>query len=70
VFFQSKTFTKLDKYYVKTLEDTVIDRELQAKMIEASGITKVYPIQSGHSPFLSTPNVLSKILLSIIGYKY
>ncbi|CAN5759366.1 alpha/beta hydrolase [soil metagenome] len=59
-------FGKVDKYYIKTLQDHAVGPDLQSRMIAAAGITKVYPIQSGHSPFLSMPDAVAEILLNII----
>lgn len=65
----AEAFAKLDKYYIKTLEDRAVGPDLQSRMITAAGITKVYPLQSGHSPFLSMPDSITKVLLTIINYK-
>ena len=59
-------FGSVDKYYIKTMQDHAVGPDLQSRMITAAGITKVYPIQSGHSPFLSMPDAVSAILLNII----
>lgn len=59
-------FGKTDKYYITTLQDHAIGPDLQKQMLEAAHITKVYPINSGHSPFLSKPTELVNIFLSIV----
>lgn len=59
-------FGSVDKYYIKTLQDHAVGPDLQSRMITAAGITKVYPIQSGHCPFLSMPDSVTEILLNII----
>ncbi|MEO6550237.1 MAG: alpha/beta fold hydrolase [Ferruginibacter sp.] len=59
-------FGSVDKYYIKTLLDHAVGPDLQSRMITAAGITKVYPIQSGHCPFLSMPDSVTEILLNII----
>lgn len=58
-------FGKVDKYYIHTLQDHAIGLNLQNKMVAAAHITKVYSINTGHSPFLSQPIQLSAILLNI-----
>jgi pimeloyl-ACP methyl ester carboxylesterase len=58
-------FGKVDKYYIYTTEDQAIGINLQKQMAAATGITKVYSLSSGHSPFLSTPDALTGILLDI-----
>lgn len=59
-------FGSINKYYIKTLQDHAVGPDLQDRMITAAGISKVYPIASGHCPFLTMPNTLSEILLTII----
>ncbi|MEP7110652.1 MAG: alpha/beta fold hydrolase [Ferruginibacter sp.] len=59
-------FGTVDKYYIKTLQDHAVGPDLQSRMIAAAGITKVYPIESGHCPFLSMPDKVTGILLTII----
>ncbi|CAN5478543.1 alpha/beta hydrolase [soil metagenome] len=61
-------FGSVDKYYIKTLQDHAVGPDLQSRMITAAGITKVYSIQSGHCPFLTMPDAVTKILLGIIKY--
>lgn len=59
-------FGKVDKCYINTLQDHAIGINLQKQMLTAAHITKVYAIESGHSPFLTKPDDLLKILLDII----
>lgn len=58
-------FGKVDKYYIRTTQDHAIGSDLQNQMISAAHITKLYSVETGHSPFLSKPNEISKLLLSI-----
>ncbi len=59
-------FGKVDKYYIHATADQAIGINLQKQMALAAGITKVYSLNSGHSPFLSVPDSLTNILMTII----
>lgn len=61
----SDHFGAVEKVYIKTLQDMVISPGLQDRMIAAAGIKTVYTINSSHSPFLSQPHELAKLLLEI-----
>jgi len=63
--FTNENFGSVDKVYIKTLQDIVISPGLQDRMIAAAGIKTVYSVNTGHSPFLSHPKEVSKVLLSI-----
>jgi pimeloyl-ACP methyl ester carboxylesterase len=56
-------FGRVPKAYVKTLRDRAISFELQQLMIDRTPVTRVVPIDSGHSPFLSQPAALAQALL-------
>ncbi len=58
-------FGKVDKCYINTLQDHAIGMDLQTAMLTAAHITKVYSVNSGHSPFLSKPNDLVDIFFDI-----
>jgi pimeloyl-ACP methyl ester carboxylesterase len=60
-------FGAADKYYIHTLQDHVVGPDLQNRMIAIAGIpvTKVFPINSSHSPFLSHPDETTALLLHI-----
>jgi pimeloyl-ACP methyl ester carboxylesterase len=54
------------KYIIQTSNDNAITFELQKKCaLNAKNIKKTFVINSGHSPFISKPKELIKILLSI-----
>ena len=59
-------FGKVDKYYIHTMADKAIGINLQKQMALAAKITKVYSLNSGHSPFLSVPDSLTNIFIDII----
>ncbi|MGC4041874.1 MAG: alpha/beta fold hydrolase [Flavobacterium sp.] len=58
-------FGSVEKIYVKTLQDLVISPGLQDRMIADAGIKTVYSLNTGHSPFLSRPQEVSRLLLKI-----
>ncbi|SEV88354.1 Pimeloyl-ACP methyl ester carboxylesterase [Chitinophaga sp. YR573] len=58
-------FGAVKKVYIKTLKDIVISPTLQDNMIAAAHITTVLTVNTSHSPFLSQPHEVSKLLLSI-----
>lgn len=58
-------FGKVDKYYIHTAFDHVNGPLLQKQMVAAAGITKEYYLQSSHSPFLSMPDKVTELLMSI-----
>jgi pimeloyl-ACP methyl ester carboxylesterase len=66
VIIDAATFAGFDKYYIKTLNDKAVGPQLQDRMITAAGIKKVYPLKSGHCPFLSMPDEMTKVLLTIV----
>ena len=58
-------FGSVDKYYIHTLQDHAIGVDLQNKMADAAHITKTFSVNTGHSPFLTQPDEVTKILLRI-----
>jgi pimeloyl-ACP methyl ester carboxylesterase len=60
-------FGATNKYYIQTLQDHVVGPSLQNRMINAANIPneKVYALNSSHSPFLSMPEDVAKLLLQI-----
>ncbi|MDB5200867.1 MAG: alpha/beta hydrolase [Ferruginibacter sp.] len=66
VFVTAAAFGQVDKYYIHTTADQAIGITLQKQMASAAGITKVYSLNSGHSPFLSMPDSLADMLMTII----
>jgi len=63
-------FNNADKYYIHTLQDQVIGIDLQKRMVQTAGITKVYSLNTSHSPFLSKPDLVTATLLDIAGIKH
>ena len=58
-------FGSVDKYYIHTLQDHAIGIDNQNKMADAAHITKIYSVNTGHSPFLTQPTEVTKLLLTI-----
>ncbi|MFT3823668.1 MAG: alpha/beta fold hydrolase [Chitinophagaceae bacterium] len=61
----NEAFGAVEKIYIKTLQDIVISPGLQDRMIAGAHITNILTVNSSHSPFLSQPHEISKLLLSI-----
>lgn len=61
----SSNFAGVDKYYIHTVMDHAIGMDLQNRMVEGAHITKMFSINTGHSPFLSKPGELTDMLLTI-----
>lgn len=55
----------IDKIYIKTLRDHAVTPILQDQMISATGVTSIYKLDTGHSPFLTKPDSLSTLLIKI-----
>lgn len=60
-----KNFGSVEKVYIKTLQDVVVSPGLQNRMIADAGIKTIYEVDSSHSPFLSQPKEVVKLLLQI-----
>ena len=58
-------YGSVDKYYIHTLMDHAIGIDLQNQMAAAAHITKTFAVNTGHSPFLTKPSEVSKLLLTI-----
>jgi pimeloyl-ACP methyl ester carboxylesterase len=56
-------FGRVDKVYVKTLQDHTISPQMQDRMLSRVPVRKVVAIDSSHSPYLSRPAELAGILL-------
>lgn len=61
----NEKFGSVDKVYIKTLQDVVVSPGLQNRMIADAGIKTIYEINTSHSPFLSQPKEVSKLLVQI-----
>lgn len=54
------------KYYIFTTADNTITYPFQQKMAKEAGITDTYTINSGHSPFISKSDELTKLIKKIL----
>lgn len=54
------------KYYIFTTADNTITYNFQQKMAKEAGITDTYTINSGHSPFISKSDELTKLIKSVL----
>lgn len=63
----------MPRSYIRTSKDNALPMALQNRFIREvdafafSNPTKVYDIDSGHSPFISRPRALADILLEVAG---
>lgn len=58
-------FGSVKKYYIKTAQDHAVGPDLQNRMIAAANITNISSVNTGHSPFLTRPDEVTKLLLAI-----
>jgi pimeloyl-ACP methyl ester carboxylesterase len=66
-------FGAVPRHYIRCTQDRAIPLTGQDQMIATvdgtiGGKTTIHTLESGHSPFLSQPAALSKILIGICGY--
>ncbi|MBS1598338.1 MAG: alpha/beta fold hydrolase [Bacteroidetes bacterium] len=61
----SGNFGSVNKYYIFTLLDHAIGINNQHAMAQAANIMQTYSVNTGHSPFLSKPDDVTKLLLQI-----
>ncbi len=59
-------FGSVTKYYIHTAQDHAVGIDLQNRMATAAHITKTYSLDTGHSPFLSKPDQVTAVLLTIV----
>jgi pimeloyl-ACP methyl ester carboxylesterase len=59
-------FGSVTKYYIYTAQDHAVGPDLQKRMVAAAKITKTYSIDTGHSPFLTQPDQVTTLLLTIM----
>lgn len=58
-------YWRVPKIYISTLQDKLIDPELQKKLYMWAKCEKVIEMNTSHSPFFSAPDELIKHLLSV-----
>ena len=61
----STRFAQVPRAYIETRKDRVISLESQRRMQAALPCAPVFTLDSDHSPFLSQPEALGRILISI-----
>lgn len=61
----AEKFGKVNKAYIHTLADHVISMDVQDQMVTANGLKEIYSLNSSHTPFLSMPDKLSRLLVEI-----
>jgi hypothetical protein len=59
-------FGGLPRVYVKCMRDKILSSpQMQRRLIDAQPCEQVFEIDSDHAPFVSAPETLSAILLSL-----
>lgn len=58
-------FGKVTKHFIHTEFDHAIPAKFQRRMVEAAGRVTTHSLETGHSPHLSHPDELTKLLLRI-----
>jgi len=61
----SDRFGKIPRAYVTCTQDRALDPVMQRRMIEASPCDSVFTLDTAHSPMLSRPGELARILLHL-----
>lgn len=61
----TKDLRYLPKYYIETTNDYAIHNGLQRMMYEARNVDAVRTLNTAHSPFLSNPQELSRMILEL-----
>ncbi len=59
-------FGSVTKYYIHTAQDHAVGLDLQKRMVTAAHITNTYSLDTGHSPFLSKPDQVTALLITIM----
>lgn len=58
-------FGRVPRVYIETTKDLAVGPALQKRMYTATPVEQVFTMDTGHSPFLSQPDVLARHLLSL-----
>ena len=58
----STNFGQVDKIYIHTAMDQVISPSFQARMVAATPVRAEYTLQTGHTPFLTDPDGLTRAI--------
>ena len=58
-------FGSVKKVYIHTINDHAVSLSLQQTMVKNSHVTKEYSLPSSHTPFISMPDKLAEVLLTI-----
>ena len=63
--FTEEKFGRVSRAYIYCAQDKAIGPALQREMVEATPCDPVFTLDSVHSPFLTAPDALAQILLSL-----
>jgi pimeloyl-ACP methyl ester carboxylesterase len=57
-------FDGVAKAYIRTTKDNAVSTPLQDMMIERAGLKQVISVDSGHSPFITTPEAMADAIVA------
>ena len=60
-------YGRVPKVYVECLQDRAVTLPLQRRMLADTPVDRVYALDSGHSPFFSQPENLTRTLIESLG---
>jgi pimeloyl-ACP methyl ester carboxylesterase len=58
-------FAQVPKVYIETTQDRAAGNPLQKEMWKAAQVARTYSLNTSHSPFLTVPDELARILLEL-----
>ena len=64
--YDATLFNQIPKFYIQTTKDRIISLDTQKKIQAKIKLNKVYTMDTGHSPFVSQPQILGKNLADAI----
>ncbi len=63
--FTQERFGRVPRAYIHCTRDKAIGSALQREMVQATPCDPVFTLDTGHSPFLTAPDALATVLLSL-----
>ncbi|MCR9191130.1 MAG: alpha/beta fold hydrolase [Gammaproteobacteria bacterium] len=58
-------FKAMPKYYIKTTKDLIVSPESQEAFLKRQEMTRVFTLESSHTPFISQPEKLAQLFAEI-----
>jgi pimeloyl-ACP methyl ester carboxylesterase len=60
-------FDGVAKAYIRTTKDNAVSTPLQDMMIERAGVKQVISLETGHAPFITTPQATADAIIAAMG---